>query len=72
MRMLVKMLGAIMKINKESVAVLADCMTNVGIAFQIIDDVLNVSGSDSLGKGVIAEDLHERKFTLIVDMLRGD
>ena len=47
-------------------------MNNVGIAFQIIDDVLNVANSEeSMGKGVVAEDLHERKFTLIVDHLRN-
>jgi geranylgeranyl pyrophosphate synthase len=34
-------------------------MNNVGIAFQIIDDVLNVANSEeSTGKGVVAEDLH--------------
>ena len=43
----------------------------MGVAFQITDDVLNVSNQETnMGKGVAAEDLHERKFTLIVDYLR--
>lgn len=68
--MLVRMVGAVMQINNQSIKLLTQCMSNVGIAFQIIDDVLNVLDNDCLGKGVVAEDLRQQKFTLIVDMLR--
>lgn len=64
-------MGAVMGISQAAVDKLTECMNYVGIAFQIIDDVLNVANSEeSMGKGVVAEDLHERKFTLIVDLLR--
>jgi geranylgeranyl pyrophosphate synthase len=57
--MLVKMMGAVMGIGQEPLEKLTDCMTNVGVAFQIIDDILNVANSEeSMGKGVVAEDLH--------------
>lgn len=73
LRMLVKMMGAVMSVSQEAIDKLAECMNNVGIAFQIIDDVLNVENSEEcMGKGVVAEDLHERKFTLIVDLLRNN
>lgn len=71
--MLVKMMGAVMDIDQQAVAKLTSCMNNVGIAFQIVDDILNVANSEQcMGKGIVAEDLHERKFTLIVDMLRDN
>lgn len=73
LRMLVKMMGAVMNIDQQAVDKLTECMNNVGIAFQIIDDILNVANSEEcMGKGVVAEDLHERKFTLIVDHLRDN
>lgn len=43
MKMLVKMLGVSMEIDTQSVSILTECMSNVGIAFQIIDDLLNVT-----------------------------
>lgn len=43
-------------------------MTYVGIAFQVTDDILNLT--KNLGKGEIAEDLREKKFTLIIDGMR--
>ena len=43
-------------------------MTCVGIAFQVTDDVLNLT--KNLGKGEVAEDLREKKFTLIVHSMR--
>jgi geranylgeranyl pyrophosphate synthase len=57
--MLVKMMGAVMQIDNEATNLLTECMNNVGIAFQIIDDVLNVANSEEcMGKGIVAEDLH--------------
>ena len=43
-------------------------LTYVGIAFQVTDDVLNLT--KNLGKGEIAEDLREKKFTLIIHAMR--
>lgn len=43
-------------------------MNYVGISFQITDDILNLG--KGMGKGVVAEDLHEKKFTIIVHFLR--
>ena len=45
MKMLVKMLGVSMEIDAQSVEILTECMSNVGIAFQIIDDLLNVTST---------------------------
>ena len=73
MRMLVDMVGAVLGLPQEGLAVLREALTHMGVAFQIVDDVLNLSNQDTnMGKGVVAEDLHERKFTLIVDHLRGN
>jgi geranylgeranyl pyrophosphate synthase len=53
--MLVKMMGAVMQIDNEATNLLTECMNNVGIAFQIIDDVLNVANSEEcMGKGIVA------------------
>jgi geranylgeranyl pyrophosphate synthase len=45
MKMLVRMVGAVLKVDQEGIRLLAECMSNVGIAYQIVDDVLNVSNS---------------------------
>lgn len=68
--MMVKMLSIVIGVDKDAEKTLLDCVNAVGIAFQIADDLLNLARSDKMGKGVVAEDLHERKFTLIVDEMR--
>ncbi len=45
-------------------------MNYIGLAFQVTDDVLNLS--KNIGKGEIAEDLREKKFTPIIHCLRND
>jgi geranylgeranyl pyrophosphate synthase len=45
LKMLVRMMGAVLKIDREAINTLNECMSNMGIAFQIVDDVLNVSNS---------------------------
>lgn len=45
-------------------------MNYVGLAFQVTDDVLNLT--NNLGKGGLAEDLREKKFTPIIDCMRKD
>jgi geranylgeranyl pyrophosphate synthase len=49
-------------------------MNYIGISFQITDDILNVTHrkESGMGKGIIAEDLYEKKFTLIIHFLRGN
>jgi geranylgeranyl pyrophosphate synthase len=55
LRMLVLMSGVVLDIDRESMDLLVSCMTNVGISFQITDDVLNVMNRvDKMGKGVVA------------------
>ena len=70
LRMLVRMIAAVLSIPEPSLKELLTCMSHIGIAYQIADDMLNLSRSDTLGKGTIAEDLHERKYTLAIDTLR--
>lgn len=45
-------------------------MNYIGLAFQVTDDVLNLS--KNIGKGEIAEDLREKKFTPVINCLRND
>ena len=67
------MLGVILKIEESKLKLLTNCMKNIGTAFQIIDDILNLENvEEKMGKGIIAEDFHERKISLIVDELRNN
>lgn len=68
MRMLVGMIGVILNISEETTNMLLRTMDYVGISFQITDDILNLT--TRMGKGLIAEDLHEKKFTLVIHYLR--
>ena len=68
LRMMVGMVGVILKIEKKTIEILKEIMTNIGISFQITDDTLNLK--QTMGKGILAEDLYERKFTLIIHYLR--
>lgn len=70
LRMLVRMVAVVLAIPEPALQELLTCMSHIGIAYQIADDMLNLCRTDSLGKGTIAEDLHERKYTLAVDALR--
>ncbi|CAK74352.1 unnamed protein product (macronuclear) [Paramecium tetraurelia] len=47
---------------------LAEFAVQIGIAFQIQDDILNLNGGDKYKqtKGYLGEDIHEGKFSLIV------
>lgn len=45
-------------------------MNYVGLAFQVTDDILNLT--NNLGKGGLAEDLREKKFTPIINCMRND
>jgi geranylgeranyl pyrophosphate synthase len=40
--MLVAMLGVILELPSQEIKYLEVCMTNIGIAFQIADDLLNI------------------------------
>jgi geranylgeranyl pyrophosphate synthase len=67
--MMVKMIGVAVDISEENLKVFRNIMNYVGISFQITDDILNLSRG--MGKGIIAEDLHEKKFTIIVHFMRN-
>lgn len=57
--MLVRMIGAVMGISQAAVDKLSECINYVGIAFQIMNDILNVANAEECAsKGVVAEDLH--------------
>ena len=66
--MMGKILCVLLDRTQEESEKLAEILTYVGIAFQVTDDVLNLT--KNLGKGQIAEDLREKKFTLIVHGMR--
>jgi geranylgeranyl pyrophosphate synthase len=52
LRMMVKMIGVVMNIDRNVINVLAHLMNYVGISFQITDDILNLT--KGMGKGIIA------------------
>ena len=54
--MLIEMLSVILKIDTKNTDTLINVMRYVGISFQIIDDVLNIT--ENLGKQVKAEDFY--------------
>ena len=66
--MMVGMIGVVVNISDKNMDIFNRIMNYVGISFQITDDILNLSRG--MGKGIIAEDLHEKKFTIIVHFLR--
>jgi len=68
LRMMVGMIGVVVGISDKNMEIFNRVMNYVGISFQITDDILNLSRG--MGKGIIAEDLHEKKFTIIVHFLR--
>lgn len=66
--MMVGMIGVVVDISEKNMEIFYRVMNYVGISFQITDDILNLSRG--MGKGIVAEDLHEKKFTIIVHFLR--
>ncbi len=70
LRMMVAMISVVLEIPERTKATLLEIMNWVGISFQITDDCLNLV--KSMGKGKVAEDLIEKKFTLIVHFLKND
>lgn len=56
MKMMVGMLGIVLKLDEEAIGLITECMNFIGISFQITDDILNIE--NCMGKGIIAEDLH--------------
>lgn len=52
LRMMVEMVGVILKIEKKTIDILKEIMTNIGISFQITDDTLNLK--QTMGKGILA------------------
>lgn len=71
MRMMVKMIGVVLQISRGTIDRMIKVMDCVGISFQVTDDILNVTSREhAMGKGIVAEDLHEKKFTVIVHHLR--
>ncbi len=66
---MVGMIGVIVGMSPKNLEIFYKVMNYVGISFQITDDILNLSRG--MGKGIIAEDLHEKKFTIIVHFLRN-
>jgi geranylgeranyl pyrophosphate synthase len=52
LRMMVKMIGVVLNIDRKVINVLAHLMNYVGISFQITDDILNLT--KGMGKGIIA------------------
>ena len=56
MKMMVEMLGIVLKLDEEAIGLITECMNYIGISFQITDDILNIE--NCMGKGIIAEDLH--------------
>ncbi|PRP88769.1 Polyprenyl synthetase family protein [Planoprotostelium fungivorum] len=56
------------KLSEEQMEALSQFVEAIGIAFQIQDDILNVTESNqlSINKGGVGEDIHEGKRTLMV------
>jgi geranylgeranyl pyrophosphate synthase len=52
LRMMVKMIGVVLDIDRNVINVLVHLMNYVGISFQITDDILNLT--KGMGKGIIA------------------
>lgn len=68
--MMVKMLCVLLNRSKSESEKLCEVMNYVGLAFQVTDDVLNLT--KNLGKGELAEDLKEKKFTPIINYMRDN
>src|SRR5213594_4163156 len=56
--------GVLSKASPEKVAALSDYGMNLGMAFQIIDDLLDFTASESVLGKPVASDLKEGKLTL--------
>jgi len=52
---MVGIIGVLLDIPEDTIKELSNCMTFIGISFQITDDILNLMNRvDKMGKGVIA------------------
>jgi geranylgeranyl pyrophosphate synthase len=66
-RLTTRMMCAYVKAPQEQREILSEFVENVGVAFQIQDDLLNLEGEEFKStKGYNGEDIHEGKITLIV------
>lgn len=58
-RMMVKMLGVVLKLNEENVKILSLFTEKMGAVFQIQDDIINLDSPDYTTKGIRGEDICE-------------
>lgn len=60
----VKIAGIISELSEQQIVILSDFASNLGIVFQMVDDILDyTSNADTMGKN-IGDDLQEGKVTL--------